>query len=124
MSTQEKNGTILWVNTLKGACILLVILHHSIITTLTPSIEYLSAGVIPAELWDLFNKSISPLRMPAFFFVSGLLASNSVLKKKWSDVFTKKNLKLIIPVYTLGFFAVAVYKKNNYRTNGGAIIKC
>lgn len=62
--------------------------------------------------------------MPAFFFVSGLLASNSVLKKKWSDVFTKKNLKLIIPVYTLGFFAVAVYKKNNYRTNGGAIIKC
>jgi len=24
---------VLWINTLKGACILLVVLHHSIITT-------------------------------------------------------------------------------------------
>ncbi|HBU5930218.1 TPA: acyltransferase family protein, partial [Klebsiella quasipneumoniae subsp. quasipneumoniae] len=95
MSTQEKNGTILWVNTLKGACILLVILHHSIITTLIPSIDHLSAGILPAKLWALFNKSVSPLRMPAFFFVSGLLASSSVLKKSWPDVFTKKVVNLL-----------------------------
>ncbi|HFZ8716405.1 TPA: acyltransferase family protein [Klebsiella pneumoniae] len=111
MSIQEKNGTILWVNTLKGACILLVILHHSIITTLTPSIEYLSAGVLPAELWDLFNKSISPLRMPAFFFVSGLLASNSVLKKKWSDVFTKKISNLLYLYILWGFLQWLFIKK-------------
>lgn len=95
MSTQERSGTILWVNTLKGACILLVILHHSIITTLIPSIDYLSSGVLPAKMWEFFNKSVSPLRMPAFFFVSGLLASSSVVKKKWADVFTKKVSNLV-----------------------------
>ncbi|MCA5544511.1 acyltransferase family protein [Klebsiella aerogenes] len=95
MSTQERNGTILWVNTLKGACILLVVLHHSIITTLAPSIEFLSSGIIPAKLWVFFNQSVSPLRMPAFFFVSGMLASSAIIKKRWPDVFTKKVSNLL-----------------------------
>ncbi|MEL0550761.1 acyltransferase family protein [Raoultella lignicola] len=111
MSTQEKNGTILWINTLKGACILLVILHHSIITTLTPSIDYLSSGVLPARLWDLFNKSVSPLRMPAFFFVSGLLASSAVLKKNWTDVFTKKVSNLLYLYILWGFLQWLFIKK-------------
>ncbi|EPY8419806.1 acyltransferase family protein [Klebsiella pneumoniae] len=95
MSTQESKGTILWVNTLKGACILLVVLHHSIITTLAPSIEFLSSGIIPAKIWVFFNQSVSPLRMPAFFFVSGMLASSAIINKKWPDVFTKKVSNLL-----------------------------
>jgi len=81
---------VLWINTLKGGCILLVVLHHTIITTFIPSLQYLTAGMIPADMWVVFNKYLSPLRMPAFFFVSGLLAASAISKKSWSEVFTKK----------------------------------
>lgn len=89
MSTAPRQE-VLWINTLKGGCILLVVLHHTIITTFAPSLHYLSAGLLPGEWWVTFNKYLSPLRMPAFFFVSGLLASGSVIKKSWREVFTKK----------------------------------
>ncbi|MBN7120210.1 acyltransferase [Erwinia billingiae] len=88
-SSSTKNE-VLWINTLKGGCILLVVLHHTIITTFAPSLQYLTAGVLPAEIWIAFNKYLSPLRMPAFFFVSGLLAISAINKKSWSEVFTKK----------------------------------
>ena len=81
---------VLWINTLKGACILLVVLHHSIITTFAPSLHHLTAGIVPAHWWVTFNTYLSPLRMPAFFFVSGLLAASSIVKKSWKEVFTKK----------------------------------
>ncbi|CAO96475.1 acyltransferase family protein [Erwinia tasmaniensis] len=86
---------VLWINTLKGGCILLVVLHHTIITTFIPSIQYLAAGVMPAEIWIAFNKYLSPLRMPAFFFVSGLLAASAISKKSWSEVFTKKFVNIL-----------------------------
>lgn len=89
MATAGKNE-VLWINTLKGGCILLVVLHHTIITTFAPSLHYLTAGLLPAQLWVAFNQYLSPLRMPAFFFVSGLLAVNAISKKSWSEVFTKK----------------------------------
>ncbi len=86
-SLQEGNPLI---NTLKGGCILLVVLHHAIITTFAPSLHHLTAGLLPAQGWVAFNTWLSPLRMPAFFFVSGLLAANAVVKKSWQEVFTKK----------------------------------
>nr|WP_320158108.1 acyltransferase family protein [Raoultella terrigena] len=90
MSEHNGRRDVLWINTLKGACILLVVLHHVIITTLEPSMLYLSSGGWVAKIWHYFNQIISPLRMPAFFFVSGLLAINAINKKSWSDIFTKK----------------------------------
>lgn len=90
MSDSGQRKEVLWINTLKGACILLVVLHHTIITTFIPSMAHLSAGSLPAKLWVGFNTYISPLRMPAFFFVSGLLAASAISKKAWSEVFSKK----------------------------------
>ncbi|MDX7082717.1 acyltransferase family protein [Serratia marcescens] len=95
MSTINNKKEILWINTLKGICILLVVLHHSIITTLIPSIDHLSSGQLPAKLWLTFNKIVSPLRMPAFFFVSGLLAVKAINSKSWSEVFTSKVSNLL-----------------------------
>lgn len=89
-ATGTGKNEVLWINTLKGGCILLVVLHHTIITTFMPSLQYLSAGLLPAEMWVAFNKYLSPLRMPAFFFVSGLLAISAINKKSWGEVFTKK----------------------------------
>ena len=86
---------VLWINTLKGGCILLVVLHHTIITTFIPSLQYLTAGFLPADMWVVFNKYLSPLRMPAFFFVSGLLAASAITKKSWSEVLTKKFTNIV-----------------------------
>ena len=88
MTTARKE--VLWINTLKGGCILMVVLHHSIITTFAPSLHHLTVGLLPAHWWVAFNTYLSPLRMPAFFFVSGLLAASSITKKSWKEVFTKK----------------------------------
>ncbi|MBS0972703.1 acyltransferase family protein [Serratia rubidaea] len=86
--SQVKNE-ITWINTLKGICIILVVLNHSIITTLPSALEHLTAGYLSADIWIKFNLFISPLRMPAFFFVSGLLAANAI-NKNWPEVFTKR----------------------------------
>lgn len=90
MSASGQRKEVLWINTLKGGCILLVVLHHTIITTFIPSMAHLTAGTLAAEIWVGFNQYVSPLRMPAFFFVSGLLAASAISKKSWSEVFTKK----------------------------------
>lgn len=91
---------VLWINTLKGGAILLVVLHHTIITTFAPSVSFLTAGSLPAEIWILFNKYLSPLRMPAFFFVSGLLSASAISKKSWRDVFSKK-FSNVVYIYLL-----------------------
>ncbi len=100
---------ILWINTLKGGCILLVVLHHAIITTFAPSLHHLTAGLLPAQGWVAFNTWLSPLRMPAFFFVSGLLAANAVVKKSWQEVFTKKIQQYCLPLPAVGRDSVAEY---------------
>lgn len=66
MKDNGKND-IGWINTLKGACILLVVLYHTVLPGFETTIKYLSAGWFPAEIWVQFNTVLSPLRMPAFF---------------------------------------------------------
>ncbi|MGM7696472.1 acyltransferase family protein, partial [Erwinia amylovora] len=57
--------------------------------------SHLAAGIVPADIWVVFNKYLSPLRMPAFFFVSGLLAASAISKESWSEVFTKKFVNIL-----------------------------
>lgn len=85
-----KSEEILWINTLKGACILLVVLYHVVLPGFQGTLKYLSAGFIPADMWVTFNTVLSPLRMPAFFFVSGLLAANGIINRPWKKVFTSR----------------------------------
>lgn len=85
-----KTEEILWINTLKGACILLVVLYHVVLPGFAGTLKSLSAGSLPAELWVTFNTVLSPLRMPAFFFVSGLLAANGIVNRPWKKVFTSR----------------------------------
>ncbi len=88
--SDAKTGEILWINTLKGACILLVVLYHVISPGFENTLHYLSAGTLIARAWIAFNDVVSPLRMPAFFFVSGLLAARAILYKPWREVFTSR----------------------------------
>lgn len=85
-----KTEEILWINTLKGACILLVVLYHVVSPGFENTLYYLTAGAPIAKAWIAFNDVLSPLRMPAFFFVSGLLAARGILYKPWREVFTSR----------------------------------
>jgi len=100
---QTKSDQILWVDTLKGACILLVVLYHTVLPGFEGTMKYLSSGWIPAEIWIQFNTVLSPLRMPAFFFVSGLLATNGILNRPWKQVFTSRITNLFYLYILWGF---------------------
>ena len=102
-----KSDEISWVNTLKGACILLVVLYHTVLPGFEGTLKYLSAGWIPAEMWVQFNTVLSPLRMPAFFFVSGLLATNGILNRPWKQVFTSRITNLF-SLHSVGLYSVVV----------------
>lgn len=98
-----RSDEILWVNTLKGTCILLVVLYHTVLPGFENTVQYLSAGWIPAEIWVKFNTVLSPLRMPAFFFVSGLLAANGIMNRPWKQVFTSRITNLFYLYILWGF---------------------
>ena len=86
----KKSEEIQWVNTLKGGCILLVVLYHVVLPGFEGTLKYLTAGSLPAHIWVAFNTVLSPLRMPAFFFVSGMLAARAINEKPWQKVFTSR----------------------------------
>ncbi len=99
-STQNKD--IAWVNSLKGICILLVVLYHVIAPGYADTIGQLISGFLPGKLWLAFNDTLSPLRMPAFFFVSGLLATNGVINRPWKQVFTSRVTNLFYLYFLWG----------------------
>ena len=75
-----------WISTLKSACILLVVLFHVTDPGFVNTLASLSAGRQIAEGWAAFNVRLSPFRMPAFFFVSGLLARRSINARSWREL--------------------------------------
>lgn len=85
---------IQWINSLKGICILLVVLNHVITTSYIPSLATGNTHFFISRLWTAVNYYLVPLRMPAFFFISGLLAADGVIKRTWHEVFTKKAVNL------------------------------
>ncbi|WP_413724592.1 acyltransferase family protein [Sodalis sp. RH16] len=85
---------IQWINSLKGVCILLVVLNHIITTSYIPSLSVINQHQFITKVWVGINHYLVPLRMPAFFFISGLLAADGVLVRSWNEVLTKKAVNL------------------------------
>ena len=81
-----QHGDIGWVSTLKASCILLVVLFHVTEPGFASTVPSLSAGRQIALCWEAFNAHLSPFRMPAFFFVSGLLARRSIFTRSWREL--------------------------------------
>lgn len=70
-----------WADVGKGACIVLVVLHHVVtkhlVEVVPPSLELVS------ETWVGVSNALKPVRMPLFFVVSGIFASGAVARP-WS----------------------------------------
>ena len=82
-----------WADVAKGACILLVVLHHvvtkHVVQVVPPSFELVGAG------WSGLSHALKPLRMPLFFVISGVFASAAV-SRPWS---AQVRRRLLSPAY-------------------------
>ncbi len=81
----------LWINQIKGLCICLVVIYHSVIT-FYPHLDALQhplSGLL-AKCWVYFNLYLAPFRMPVFFFISGFLIRRYIDEVSWRDGLDKR----------------------------------
>ncbi|VYU62271.1 acyltransferase family protein [Metakosakonia massiliensis] len=81
----------LWINQIKGLCICLVVIYHSVITFY----PHLTAFGHPwsetlAKCWIYFNLYLAPFRMPVFFFISGYLIRRYIDEVPWKETIDKR----------------------------------
>lgn len=73
------SGRMAWVDLIKGLSVVLVVLMHAAL--LLPG---LAGDSTVAGVWNDIGTLLEPLRMPVFFFVSGMLASSAV-QRSWDS---------------------------------------
>ena len=84
-----------WPDVAKGACILLVVLHHVIGKHVDPMALVAPAAVEPVlAAWYDLTYALKPVRMPLFFLISGFLAVGT-LARPWPAAV----LRLASPAY-------------------------
>ncbi|MBS41837.1 MAG: pyridoxal-5'-phosphate-dependent protein subunit beta [Nocardioides sp.] len=72
---------LLWADVAKGACIVLVVLHHVVGKVAVQALD--AAGLsVAADAWEQLTLLLKPLRMPLFFLVSGVFAAGAV-RRPW-----------------------------------------
>lgn len=94
----------LWINQIKGLCICLVVVYHSVITFY----PHLSAFQHPlsetlSKCWIYFNLYLAPFRMPVFFFISGFLIQRYVAEVPWKGCVDKRiwNIVYVLALWGL-----------------------
>jgi uncharacterized membrane protein YcfT len=82
----HQNQRMDWIDFAKGVSIVLVVLFHASLA--------LDDYNLTADIFWLENEFFSPIRMPVFFTVSGLLA-RTIIHYSWGDIFQKRIVFLI-----------------------------
>ncbi|HDR2408752.1 acyltransferase family protein [Enterobacter bugandensis] len=81
----------LWINQIKGLCICLVVIYHSVITFYPhlSGLQHPLSGLL-AKCWVYFNLYLAPFRMPVFFFISGYLIRRYIDEVDWRTSLDKR----------------------------------
>lgn len=81
----------LWINQIKGLCICLVVIYHSVITFYPhlTGLQHPLSGLL-AKCWVYFNLYPAPFRMPVFFFISGYLIRRYIDEVDWRNSLDKR----------------------------------
>jgi len=81
----------LWINQIKGLCICLVVIYHSVITVYPHlnGLQHPLSGLL-AKCWIYFNLYLAPFRMPVFFFISGYLIRRYIDEVDWRTSLDKR----------------------------------
>ncbi|AUV04154.1 acyltransferase family protein [Phytobacter ursingii] len=81
----------LWINQIKGLCICLVVIYHSVITFYPHLTTFSHAwSETLAKCWIYFNLYLAPFRMPVFFFLSGYLIRRYIDEVPWKETIDKR----------------------------------
>lgn len=81
----------LWINQIKGLCICLVVIYHSVITFYPHLTTFSHAwSETLAKCWIYFNLYLAPFRMPVFFFISGYLIRRYIDEVPWKETIDKR----------------------------------
>jgi uncharacterized membrane protein YcfT len=78
---RDTTSRLPWVDTARGAAIVLVITHHAVLFTTSEGLGH------PG--WTALNETLRLLRMPLFFFLSGMLAVRAV-QRPWADLLRRR----------------------------------
>lgn len=109
----------LWADVAKGACIILVVLHHLVAKHYVAVVDQ-PHGWWSREWVDL-TYALKPLRMPMFFLVSGIFAAGA-LRRPWDERQTTRLVGLYFVyacwlVIHAAFFSVATELPMNRTRN-------
>ena len=81
----------LWINQIKGLCICLVVIYHSVITFYPHLTHFqLPLSALLSKCWVYFNLYLAPFRMPVFFFISGFLIRRYIDSVSWKESVNKR----------------------------------
>lgn len=80
-----------WMDLARGVCVILVVLHHVIRQMVANSSD---AWPLAGEWWGFIDQVLTPIRIPLFFFVSGMLASTNIRKTLFAS-----RRKFVVPIY-------------------------
>ena len=92
-----------WPDVAKGACILLVVVHHVVVK----DYEFLVSGPLEpvARVWHGLTYALKPVRMPLFFAISGFFAAGAVARP-WRSSWRRVVAGYYLYVVWLAVFAV------------------
>ncbi len=81
----------LWINQIKGLCICLVVIYHSVITFYPHMTTFQHPlSEVLSKCWIYFNLYLAPFRMPVFFFISGYLIRRYIDSVPWGNCLDKR----------------------------------
>ncbi|WP_187328506.1 acyltransferase family protein [Rhodococcus sp. WS3] len=91
-------GRLAWVDVARGACVLLVVLHHVV-----RQFDAESDGPwrVAVGFWMSVDTVLTPIRIPLFFLISGLLASSKLLVS-----LNSAKMRYIVPLYLYFLWSV------------------
>jgi len=90
-ATAGKSSRVEWMDFARGVCVILVVLHHVIRQMADRAGE---EWAVATEYWQFLDTYLTPIRIPLFFVVSGMLAANSM-----NDTLVRARRKFIVPAY-------------------------
>lgn len=104
-----------WVDTARGAAIVLVMTHHAV---LFATAEGLGQGA-----WTALNETLRLVRMPLFFFLSGLLAVGAV-NRPWRELLVRRTgndlwVYLLWATAAFATFTLVPYARDDLPTGFG-----
>lgn len=84
MTSRIPSARIEWLDAAKGACLVLVVLYHTVVYIFLNSPLSDTLGF---QAWKMIVVGLGWLRMPLFFLISGFLAHSAVFTRSWHEVF-------------------------------------